>query len=108
MNTVLATLYGSFTPILGQVDRVSDQSSRIFDTPIIKGIAAFLAVVVVIMGIIQTVKSVFQGRTQGAFKSIFGTVIIAGLLLNLSLIGSLLTWVAGVVSAIIELITGIV
>ncbi|MGI8752237.1 MAG: hypothetical protein ACR2MN_07990 [Acidimicrobiales bacterium] len=55
--------------------------------PWIQGVARFLAVGVIILGLFLVVKNVARGRGAAAFKDLTGAVLASALLSDLSLLG---------------------
>ena len=55
--------------------------------PWIQGVARFLAVGVIIVGLFLVMKNVLRGRGAAAFKDLTGAVLVSAVLSDLSLLG---------------------
>lgn len=75
--------------------------------PWIQGVARFMAVGVIILGLFLVVKNVARGRGAAAFKDLTGAVLASALLSDLSLLGLVTDFAINTVQIVITTVSGI-
>lgn len=75
--------------------------------PWIQGVARFMAVGVIMLGLFLVVKNVARGRGVAAFKDLIGAVVASALLSDLSLLGLVTDFAIKSVGLLITTVSGI-
>ncbi len=75
--------------------------------PWIQGVARFLAVGVIILGLFLVVKNVARGRGAAAFKDLTGAVLASAVLSDLSLLGIVTDFAIKTVDLVVTTVSGI-
>jgi hypothetical protein len=91
--------------LLAAPDTSGFQSSALWG--MIQSVGAVAGVLLIVFGIFKILAQLFSGKASGAFKMGAGLIIGGAFLFNLNLLFTLLEGLGGLVTAIVEAITGL-